>query len=170
MEKAKIIIVENDKVAVMQLKTSLETILHEVIATTGKAEEAIEMAEQLKPDIIIMDIKLDGNMDGIQAADIIKRRFGIPIVLLSAYVDEYKLEQLKVTIPFGVLVKPVQERDLRVTIEMALHVAKVDAERRRVENEQEQKVIELSRVNQELRIQQAELKRQIEELKKDSAR
>ena len=166
MEKTKIIIVENDLVATMSLKTNLETLRYETVATTGKAEEAIEMAEQLRPDIMLMDVKLDGNLDGIQAADIIQQRFEIPTVFLTAYVDEYKLEQFKVTTPFGVLQKPVHERDLRVTIEMALHVAKIDAERRKAENEKEQKIVELLKTNEELRVHQSELEQQIEELKK----
>ena len=166
MDKRKIIIVENEFAVRMELQTILEDEGYDVIATTGEAKDAIEKTEQLRPDLIFMDIKLDGKMDGFEAADIIKQQFGIPIIILTAYADEYKLEQLKITMPFGLILKPVQRKDLRVTVEMALYFAQKDTDRKRIEKELEDRIVELSETNEKLQLQQTELKQQLENLKK----
>ncbi len=80
-----------------------------------------------------MDIRIKGEMDGIDTAEEIRNRFGIPIIFSTAYLDEERIERAKITMPFGYVLKPIQERDLKVTIEIALYVAKMDKERRRAE-------------------------------------
>ncbi len=89
-------------------------------------------AEEDKPDLLLMDIRIKGEMDGIEAAKVIRNRFGIPVIFSTAYLDEERFERAKITMPFGYVLKPIQERDLRVTIEMALYVSKVDAEKRQI--------------------------------------
>ncbi len=82
-----------------------------------------------------MDIRIKGKMDGIDTAEEIRNRFGIPVVFLTANLDQERIERSKITMPFGYLLKPIRERDLKVTIEMALYVARVDTERRKEEEE-----------------------------------
>jgi len=126
-------IVEDDFIIKSELKIVIESLGYQVTTMASGAEEAIKKAEEQNPDIILMDIRLEGKMDGIEAADIIRSRFSIPIVFLTAYLDQERIERVKRTMPFGFLLKPVQEKDLKVTIEMALYVSKVDKERRAAE-------------------------------------
>ena len=135
MAKANIMIVEDEAIVGEELKISLEDMDYTVTSIVKSGEQAIEKAEQDCPDLILMDIKLKGQMDGIEAAELIQSRLAIPVVFLTAYADEDKLERAKLTMPFGFILKPFQDRDFKVTIEMALYVAKVDAERRQAEEE-----------------------------------
>ena len=83
--------------------------------------EALVLADQLRPDLVLMDIQLAGEMDGIAAAQAIRERFAIPVVFLTAFVGDATLERAKVTEPFGYIIKPFQDRELRTVIEMALY-------------------------------------------------
>ena len=94
------------------------------VALSG--EKAIKKAGEIRPDLILMDIKLKGEMDGIEAAEIIHDRFDIPVVYLTAFADEETLERAKITEPFGYLLKPFEEQDLQSTIEMALYKSKME--------------------------------------------
>ncbi len=85
------------------------------------------------PDLVLMDIRLEGSMDGIQAADTIHRRDGTPVIYLSAYADTQTVERAKVTEPLGYLIKPFDDSELRTTIEMALYKRKMDDDRRMLE-------------------------------------
>jgi PAS domain S-box-containing protein len=165
MEKARIIVIEDDVVIAVEIEQSLQLMGHDVVARAYNGEDSIRLAKQHKPDIMIMDIRLQGDMDGIQAAHIIRERFNIPIVFLAAHLDQERIEQSKLTLPFGYILKPVQQRDIRVTIEMALYVGKVDAKRRQAEHELEQKASNLETVNEDLRNHQVELEQQNEELR-----
>jgi len=133
MEKIKILIVEDEAIIAMEIEISLKSLGYQVTSIVDTGDKAIEKAEEDKPDIILMDIRIKGEMDGIEAADIIRSRFEIPIIFLTAYLDENRLERAKLTMPFGYILKPVQERDLRITIEMALYISQVDAERKKAE-------------------------------------
>lgn len=133
MAKARIIIVEDETIIAMELESSLQNLGYQVTSIVGTAEKALKKAEEDQPDLILMDIRIKGEMDGIDAAEVIRNRFGIPIIFCTAYLDQERIERAKITMPFGYLLKPIQERDLRVTLKMALYVAKVDAERRRAE-------------------------------------
>ena len=95
----------------------------------------MEMVDRHRPDLVLMDIVLKGETDGIEAAEIIKNKWGIPIIFLTAYADAHRLKRAKLTYPFGYLIKPFQERDLLITVEMGLYLAKTDAARRKVEIE-----------------------------------
>ena len=133
MYKASILIVEDEAIIGMELKSKLQNLGYEVISVVNTAEEAINKAEADKPDLILMDIRIKGEMDGIDTAEVIRKQFGIPVVFSTAYLDEERIERAKITMPFGYVLKPFQERDLKVTIEKALTVSKVDAERRKIE-------------------------------------
>ncbi len=129
MNRASIMIVEDEFIIQHQLKLILEGLEYQVIAMASEAEEAIRMAEKCNPDLILMDIKLSGDLDGIDAATEIKKRMGIPIIFTTAFTDDERIERAKLNMPYGYLIKPVQERELKITIEMALYAAKIDAER-----------------------------------------
>ena len=133
MNKARILIVEDEAIIALELKTNLRSLGYEVTSVVNTGEEAIKKAEADKPDLILMDIRIKGELDGIEAAEVIRNRFGIPVIFSTAYLDEERIERAKITMPFGYVLKPFQEKDLKITIQMALYVAKVDAERRRTE-------------------------------------
>ncbi len=130
---AKVMIVEDEFIIQDELKIILEEIGHTAVATASTAEKAIKQVETENPEIILMDIRLGGKQDGIEAAQVIKERFDIPVIFVTAYTDEERIERAKLIHPYGYLIKPVQERDLKVTIEMALYAAKIDTERRQTE-------------------------------------
>ncbi len=134
MDKAKILIVEDEAIIAMEIESQLQGLGYEVTSIVDTGEKAVKKAEEDKPDLILMDIRIKGEMDGIEAAEEIRNRFGIPVIFSTAYLDEERIERAKITMPFGYVLKPIQERDLKVTIEMALYVAKGDAERRKTEN------------------------------------
>jgi PAS domain S-box-containing protein len=135
MGKARILIVEDETVIALGIEGKLQSLGYEGTSIVNTGEKAIEKAESEKPDLIIMDIRLKGEMDGIDAAEVIRNKFGIPVIFSTAYLDQERIERAKITMPFGYLLKPIQERDLKVTLEMALYVAKADAERRKTEEE-----------------------------------
>lgn len=135
MKKNKIILVEDEAIIRMQLETALLAINFEIVGSTDNGREAMELVGELKPDIVLMDIRIKGDLDGIETAEIIKEQFEIPIVFLTGYLDEEKLERSKLVMPFGYLLKPVQDRDLKVALEMALHVHIIDQERKSAEEQ-----------------------------------
>ena len=134
MEKAKILIVEDEAIIAMEIESSLQNLGYKTIAIVNTGDDAIKKAEEDKPDLILMDIRIKGEMDGIDAAEVVRNRFGIPVIFSTAYLDEKRIERAKLAMPFGYILKPIQERDLKVTIEMALYVAKADVERTTIEN------------------------------------
>ena len=135
MTKINIMIVEDEVILAKELKIKLENLGYYVTSVVDSVERAIENSDQVRPGLILMDINLKGKMDGIEAAEIIHSRLGIPIIFLTAYADEDKLERAKITMPFGYILKPFTDKDLKVNIEMARYVARIDAERRHAEEE-----------------------------------
>ena len=133
MEKAKILIVEDEAIIAMEIESQLQSLGYEVTSIVNNGADAIKKAEVDNPDLILMDIRIKGVMDGIEAAEVIRNRFGIPVIFSTAYLDEGRIERAKITMPFGYVLKPIQERDLKVTIEMALYVSKIDDDRRKIE-------------------------------------
>ncbi|MBT7889339.1 MAG: response regulator [Deltaproteobacteria bacterium] len=129
----RILVVEDEAVVAMETKSTLENWGYTVIATVNTGEKAVNITAAEKPDIILMDVQLQGDMDGIEAASRIRSESDIPIIFLTAYADEGRLERAKLTLPVGYLLKPFQDRDLKVTLEMAIYTAKVDTERKQAE-------------------------------------
>jgi two-component system, cell cycle sensor histidine kinase and response regulator CckA len=119
--KAKILIVEDELIVAQNIDNQLRKLGYDVPGTTGSAQEAISLAEKFKPDLVLMDIKLSGSMDGISAAEQIRGRFGIPVVYLTAFADKETLQRAKITDPSGYILKPFELRNLHSTIEIALH-------------------------------------------------
>lgn len=121
MARGNILVVEDEAIVAMEIEEKLSDIGYKVIAVVASGEEAVKKAGSLKPGLVLMDVRLEGAMDGIAAATEIKEQYDIPIIYLTAYTDENTLERAKVTEPLGYLVKPFTRDDLRATIEMAVH-------------------------------------------------
>lgn len=113
-------LVEDNKIISMELKQRLEQMGYEVFDVVNTGEEAITKATELNPDLVLMDIKLKGKMDGIEAANQINSLFHIPIVYVTAYEDEDTVKRAKVTNPKGYLVKPLEEQALHSIIESSI--------------------------------------------------
>ncbi len=126
-------IVEDEAIVAEEIKTNLEGMGYSVTAIVKTGESAIEKAEIHRPNAILMDIRLEGQIDGIEAAEHIRSLLGIPVIFLTAHADEERLDRAKLTLPFGYLVKPIQDQNLKITIEMALYTAKIDTERKQAE-------------------------------------
>ncbi len=120
MTKAKILVVEDEAIVAKDLQYRLKKFGYTVPAIASSGEEAINIAIEISPDLVLMDIKLKGSMDGIEAAEEIYKRLDIPVIYLTAYADENTLERAKITEPFGYLLKPFKERELQTNIEITL--------------------------------------------------
>ena len=121
MSKEKILVVEDETIVAEDIKHCLEGLGYEVTATVATGEGALETIEKNGPNLVLMDIKLRGEMNGIEASHTIRERFGVPIIYLTAHSDDDTLERAKKTQPYGFVVKPFNERDLRTAIETALY-------------------------------------------------
>ena len=126
MSNAKILIVEDEGIEALDIQHRLTSLGYSAPDIVFSGEEAIEKAEETNPDLVLMDIMLPGKMDGIAAAEQIQDRFDIPIVYLTAYADENTLHRAKRTEPHGYIIKPFKERELHITIDMALYKHKME--------------------------------------------
>jgi signal transduction histidine kinase len=133
MKKASILIVEDEHIVARDIAARVERQGYAVADIVASGEDAVTQAGLKRPDLVLMDIKLAGAMDGVEAAERIRAAHEIPVVYLTAFADERTLQRAKVTDAFGYLLKPFEERELHITIEMALY--KHDMERRMRENE-----------------------------------
>ena len=120
MSQAKILIAEDTRIVALDIQSRLRDWGYAVPAVVSSAEDAIREAAETRPDLVLMDIKLKGEMDGIEAAAHIKAQFGIPVIYLTAYLDKDTLQRASDTEPLGYVTKPFEERELCTTIEMAL--------------------------------------------------
>ena len=126
MSAVKILIVEDQIIVARDEQHILEALDYNVVGTSATGEEAIALAETLQPDLVLMDIMLKGEMDGIEAARHIRERFDIPVIFVTAYADQATLQRAKLTGPFGYILKPFEEHDLLTNIEMALYKHHMD--------------------------------------------
>jgi CheY-like chemotaxis protein len=115
-----ILIVEDEHITAMEVQGMLEEIGYSVADIVDTGSDALEVMEETPVDLIIMDIRLPGNMNGIEAANEINQSHNIPIVYFSAHSDDDTLEQARNTEPAGFLIKPITKEDLRTTVEVAL--------------------------------------------------
>ncbi|MBE9229420.1 EAL domain-containing protein [Phormidium sp. LEGE 05292] len=120
MKKIKLLIVEDELIAAEIISRNLKQQGYEVVGVVSTGEEAIQEAIANHPDLVLMDIMLPGDIDGIKAADTIHTQLQVPIVYMTAYADNDTLEKAKHTEPYGYLVKPFKPQDIRTTIEIAL--------------------------------------------------
>ena len=127
----KILIAEYETVIADDLEARLIGLGYTVCAKVATCRDAMELVRQHQPDLVMMDILLQGEMDSIQAAEAIRGKWGIPVIFLTRDADTDRLERAKLTHPFGYLLKPIQNLELKLTTEMALYAAEVDRERRK---------------------------------------
>ncbi len=120
-DAAKILIVEDEGIVALDLKVHLSGLGYTIIGPVARGDEAVERSAAKRPDLILMDIHLRGKLNGIDAAQTIRKRQDVPIVFLTAHSDTATLAGAKAVTPYGYLVKPYEERTLRSTIEMALY-------------------------------------------------
>ena len=155
----KILVVEDESIIAIGLEEHLTAMGYEVVGIASTGEEAIEKARELHPDLILMDIVIQGEKDGIDAAEEIKSEIDVPIIFLTAYADEELIKRAKRIEPFGYIVKPYEERELRAAIEIALY-----------KKEMERKLQEARNANGQLRREINERKRMENMLRKERDR
>jgi len=120
MSEVTILMVEDDAVEAIDIRLSLESLGYKILASVSTGEEAIEYVSKNKPELILMDIMLAGELDGIQTAEIIMKSFNIPIIYLTAYTEKTTLERAKLTGPYAYLLKPFDSSELERVIEFAI--------------------------------------------------
>jgi DNA-binding NarL/FixJ family response regulator len=130
--RARILIVEDEHIVALDLQGLLAELGFEAVGHAASAPEAVALANELKPDLALIDINLGGKEDGIDAAQQIKRDIGIPVIYVTAYDDARTLARAQVTEPYGYILKPYQGRELRACIRMALHHHAMQQERQRL--------------------------------------
>src|SRR5262249_24834805 len=117
----RILIVEDERITAEDLQDILSEAGYEVTAIVSSGEEAIREAEQNRPDLALMDIRIKGDLDGTETARILHEKFGVPSVYLTAHADRETLQRAKRAKPLGYVVKPFQESEIQASIEIALH-------------------------------------------------
>jgi PAS domain S-box-containing protein len=130
VSKTTILIVEDERIVAVDLTRKLERLGFEVAGTATTGEEAVALARSLRPQLVLMDILLEGTMDGIGAADAIHCEHDVPVVYLTAHSDAASIARAKLTGPFGYILKPFEERELSIQIEMALFRYQADRQLR----------------------------------------
>ena len=128
-----ILIVEDEKIVAMDIAGNLKSAGYEVLGIVASGKEAIELVEMSPPDLILMDIRIKGDIDGIQTAEIIQSHYDIPIVYLTAFADENTLSRARITGPYGYIIKPFDKLTAQTIIEISLYKNKM--ERKIKENE-----------------------------------
>ncbi|MBN8701470.1 MAG: response regulator [Bacteroidetes bacterium] len=121
MSAKNILIVEDESIVAKDIQLSLKKLGHNVIGICSKGEDAIIFIDEQKPELVLMDIMLKGKQDGIETASVIKEKYNIPVIYLTAYADENTLSKAKITEPYGYILKPFKEIDLHTAIEMAVY-------------------------------------------------
>ncbi len=127
MEPANILIVEDEIIVAMELEEKLRSLGYRVAGIVSSGEAAIRRVDETKPDLVLMDIRLQGDMDGIDAAKAIHSVSDVPVVFLTAYADEATVQRAKPVLPMGYLIKPFSEAELRTTIEISLYKHSAEA-------------------------------------------
>jgi signal transduction histidine kinase len=120
MSNARIMLVEDERIVALHLQQQLTKFDYEVVANVASGEQALQKIEEKRPDLVLMDIHIEGGIDGIDTAARIPPSYHIPVVYLTAYSEEATLERARATKPYGYLLKPFSERELHATIQMVL--------------------------------------------------
>lgn len=122
-----VLIVEDESVNAAVIEHQLKKLGYGVAGTATSGEEALALAQTTKPDVVLMDIQLEGQMDGVEAAIAIRKEMGIPVVFLTGNSDEQTIDRARITEAFGYLHKPIQEREVHSALQLALHKAEMEA-------------------------------------------
>ncbi len=123
---AQILIVEDEALVAEDIKAHVQEMGHAVSNIVSNGEDALTLLQGSQPDLVLMDIVLTGDVDGIDVAEVIKKKYHIPVIFLTAYTDREKVERATKTVPYGYLVKPFDERELNTTINVALYKSRLD--------------------------------------------
>lgn len=133
LQKPKILVVEDEIIVAVNLGQKLKKLGYELVGITSSGEEAIQKAEENHPDLVLMDINIEGNLDGIETAEVLRNRFHTPVIYLTAYADESTLDRAKKTEPLGYIVKPFESDQLRSSIEVALYKNEIEQRSKQTE-------------------------------------
>ena len=128
MAQTSVLVVEDENIVSKDIQHSLKKLGYKVVGAAATGEQAVQLALENRPDIILMDIMLKGDMNGIEAAEIVRRETNIPVIYLTAYADESTLSKAKITQPYGYIIKPFKEIDIHTSIEMAIYKHKKEVE------------------------------------------
>ncbi|MEI6020820.1 MAG: response regulator [Bacteroidota bacterium] len=127
MDKLNIFIVEDESIVARDIQNSLTKLGYNVVGIANNGKQALESISELLPDLILMDIMIKGGMNGIEVSELVKEKYNIPVIFLTAYADQATLSRAKVTEPYGYILKPFKEIDLHSTIEMASYKHQKDS-------------------------------------------
>jgi len=141
--KSKILIVEDEAIVACELQARIAAFGHEVAGVAGSAEQALALAAQNPPDLVIMDIHLRGAMDGIQVAERLLGAEGPAVIFLTAHSNQEMLQRAKATEPFAYLLKPYQDNELRIAIELAIYRQAMERERAELTRQLQQALAEI---------------------------
>lgn len=172
MTKAGILVVEDESIVSLDIQHMLMTVGYGIAGTAETAQEAIKKAEDLSPDIVLMDVTLKGPMDGIYAAEEIRSRCDVPVIYLTAHTDETTMQRAKHTEPYGYILKPFEVTEAMATIEIALYRHAMDKKlkeseelnRERLEELVAERTAELLKTNRDLQAEIVQRKRAEEAL------
>ena len=130
MSSGKILIVEDEALVAEDIRQHLVEAGYDVVATANRGEAALDILSRQSVDLVMLDIMLAGEWDGIETAEQIRRHYQTPVVFLTAYSDQAKLDRARVTEPYGYLIKPFDERELKSTLAMAMYKSESDRQGR----------------------------------------
>jgi len=122
----RVLIVEDEPIVALDLQQEIEDFGCEVVGLAESADEALAAVEENRPDLAMMDIRITGSMDGIETARLLRDTYGVPVIFLTSYSDDTTVHRAVREMPYGYLTKPFQTRELKATLEVALHKAEVD--------------------------------------------
>jgi signal transduction histidine kinase len=135
MDSTRIVVVEDEQIVSKDIQFRLKRFGYEIAGAAASGEDAVMLVQETKPDLVLMDVMLKGDMMGTEAAEIIRREYGIPVIYLTAYADQATLNQAKVTEPYGYVLKPFDERELQTAIEMALYKFRAEKENQKLKEQ-----------------------------------
>lgn len=121
MTKINILVVEDESIVSKDIQHSLQRFGYGISGACSNGEKAIELVQELQPDVVLMDINLKGNLTGIETAEIIKKEFDVPVVFLTAYSDDLTLTKAMIAEPFGYIIKPFKDMELHTNVELAVY-------------------------------------------------
>ena len=149
---ANVLVVEDEPIVAMDIQRRLEQLGHSVFGVYARGEDAVEAIKQQQPDLVIMDIRLSGAIDGIETARRIREHYDLPVVYLTAYADDETLLRARDTGPAAYLMKPVQDREIRSMIEIAIYKHHLEAELKNTNTSLSQRLRELTALNQSFQV------------------
>lgn len=124
MNELSILIVEDEAIVAKSIEKRLKFMGYRVAGTTARGEEALEILQKERTDLVLLDIRLEGTMDGVETSQCIHDRFGIPVVFITAYSDDETMKKASGTKPYGYLLKPFGETELKATLDSV--IAKIE--------------------------------------------